>query len=623
MVEDKQRLLLIEDNPVDAELLLVELKRAGFDFLTKRVETRGDIENALKNESYDLIISDYSLPGYNGRAALNYLKYLGLDTPFIMISGAIGEDTAVDIFRDGASDYLLKSSLTRLPAVIERALREAEAHREKKRADLLERILFQVSQAANRASSLVGFFGEIHAAIQQIMHAENFYIALVDTQQNLLTFPYFVDKFDPVPQPIRPRRGMTEYVLRTGEPVLVTPEKFAELHQQGEVDSIGTPSLDWVGVPLKADGKTVGVMVIQTYDEGIRYTDKDLQVLEFIVDQVELVIQRKFALDQMRESEAKFSLFMENLPLQGYITDPDGRLLYANREYKTLAGREDVVGRTYFELFPPEVAKMMAADDQSALNDGVVQRTVPMELPSGQRTFETIKFPIPSSDGANLIGGIIWDITGRIQAENLARQAAEELARAYDATLEGWSHALEIREKETAGHSQRVVEMTMRLARSMGVSEEALVHVRRGAILHDIGKMGIPDSILLKPGPLTAEEWLIMRQHPLYAYELLAPIKFLAPALDIPYTHHERWNGTGYPRGLKGKEIPMAGRIFAVLDVWDALNSERPYRPAWPIQAVREFIIQEAGRLFDPDVVRAFLKLLDEPGWAELTQKGK
>jgi|Deesub1362A_J573_1020465.scaffolds.fasta_scaffold00004_378 PAS domain S-box-containing protein len=185
-----------------------------------------------------------------------------------------------------------------------------------------------------------------------------------------------------------------------------------------------------------------------------------------------------------------------------------------------------------------------------------------------------------------------------------------ELTMAYDTTLEGWSRALDYRDKETEGHSQRVTEMTLQVAKALGISEKESVHVRRGALLHDIGKLGVPDSILLKPGKLTPEEWKIMCRHPEIAYELLSPISFLRPALDIPYCHHEKWDGTGYPRGLKGEQIPLAARIFAVVDVWDALRSKRPYRPAWPEEKVREYIRSLAGTHFDPKVVEVFLKLI-------------
>lgn len=192
--------------------------------------------------------------------------------------------------------------------------------------------------------------------------------------------------------------------------------------------------------------------------------------------------------------------------------------------------------------------------------------------------------------------------------EALQRSNAQ-LTIAYDGTLEGWSRALDLRDEETEGHTKRVTEGCIRLARALGIEGEELVHLRRGALLHDIGKMGVPDSILRKPGPLTEEEWQIMRRHPVYAYELLAPIPFLAPALDIPYCHHERWDGTGYPRGLKGKEIPIAARIFAVADVWDALLSDRPYRPGLPREKVLDYIESQAGAHFDPEVVRVFLQL--------------
>jgi PAS domain S-box-containing protein len=184
-----------------------------------------------------------------------------------------------------------------------------------------------------------------------------------------------------------------------------------------------------------------------------------------------------------------------------------------------------------------------------------------------------------------------------------------ELALAYDTTLEGWAKALELRDRETEGHTRRVTEMTLAVTRAMGMSEAELVHVRRGALLHDIGKIAISDTILLKPGPLTDEEWEIMHQHPVYACELLSPIAYLRPALDIPHCHHEKWDGTGYPRGLKGEQIPLAARIFAVMDVWDALLSDRPYRAAWPEEKALEYIREQAGKHFDPQVVKAFFEV--------------
>jgi len=215
--------------------------------------------------------------------------------------------------------------------------------------------------------------------------------------------------------------------------------------------------------------------------------------------------------------------------------------------------------------------------------------------------------------------------------EMLARQAAiaidnaslfselqrsnTELIMAYDATIEGWSRALDLRDRETEGHTQRVTQLTEQLAQRLGVSDAHLVHIRRGALLHDIGKMGVPDSILHKNTDLSDEEWQIMRQHPKYAFELLLPVSYLQPALDIPYNHHERWDGQGYPRQLKGEQIPLAARIFAVVDVWDALTSDRPYHPAWSEEAALEYLRTHSGTRFDPRVVAEFIKMRSElPG---------
>jgi putative nucleotidyltransferase with HDIG domain len=191
---------------------------------------------------------------------------------------------------------------------------------------------------------------------------------------------------------------------------------------------------------------------------------------------------------------------------------------------------------------------------------------------------------------------------------NDLQRSHDEIVLAYDTTIEGWSKALDYRDKETEGHSQRVAERTVTMARKMGIDGEKLIHVRRGALLHDIGKLGIPDKILFKPGKLTNKEFDIMKRHPVIAYDLLSPIRYLRPAILIPYCHHEKWDGTGYPRGLKGETIPIEARVFAIIDIWDALTSDRPYRSAWSKKKTLSNIRSDVGKHFDPEVAKVFLK---------------
>jgi PAS domain S-box-containing protein/putative nucleotidyltransferase with HDIG domain len=197
---------------------------------------------------------------------------------------------------------------------------------------------------------------------------------------------------------------------------------------------------------------------------------------------------------------------------------------------------------------------------------------------------------------ANLIAGL--------------KRSHDELTLSYDRTIEGWARALDLKDQETEGHSRRVTELSVALAARLGIRGEELMHVRRGALLHDIGKMGVPDAILLKPGKLDREEWEVMKRHTTHGYELLKPIPFLWPALEIPYLHHERWDGTGYPLGLKGDEIPRAARIFAIVDVYDALTNDRPYRPAWSREEALAYIASQAGRQFDPAIAAEFLRMM-------------
>lgn len=200
----------------------------------------------------------------------------------------------------------------------------------------------------------------------------------------------------------------------------------------------------------------------------------------------------------------------------------------------------------------------------------------------------------------------------RRRAEQIALQAAAELTHAYDRTLEGWVRALALRDVETEAHSQRVTDLTLQLAERIGYPQERMTQLWRGALLHDIGKIGIPDSILLKPGKLTQAEMDVIRKHPEYAYNLLHPIEYLHPVLNIPYAHHERWDGSGYPQGLRGDAIPLEARMFALVDVWDALGSDRPYRKAMPTEYVERELQDHAGILYDPELVPIFLQMMHQ-----------
>ncbi len=284
-------------------------------------------------------------------------------------------------------------------------------------------------------------------------------------------------------------------------------------------------------------------------------------------------------------------------------------------------------GKAAMERCPVFVPDLSQINDTTARNEWhsqegfVAYYALPL-IVKGQvkGVLETFYRKAPVSDPEwmefleSLAGSAAIAIDGAELLEKL-RLSNEELVLAYNSTIEGWSNALDMRDSETEGHSRRVADGAVRLARAMGIQPMELMHIWRGALLHDIGKMAIPDDILLKRGPLTEEEWQVIRQHPQNAYNYLSSITFLRPALEIPYAHHERWDGTGYPRKLSQRQIPLAARIFAIVDVWDALTSDRPYRPAWTKEKALSYIQDQSGKHFDPQVVSAFLELMQSGRW--------
>ena len=318
----------------------------------------------------------------------------------------------------------------------------------------------------------------------------------------------------------------------------------------------------------------------------------------------------------LAEREAQFRLLAENSSDMISRHDARGTFIYVSPACRTLVGYqpEELIGKQVIPFIHPEDAKYILKMFSSIKWDDPTA-AVPYRArhKNGEYIWleTTARVIYGQDDKVVEIQASSRDITERKQAQVALQRAHQDLQEAYDKTIEGWVLALDLRDRETEGHTQRVTEMTVRLARNLGCTDEEVLHIRRGALLHDMGKMGIPDEILQKPGPLTDDEWTVMRRHPHYAYQMLSPISYLNQALIIPYYHHERWDGSGYPHGLKNEEIPLFARLFAVVDVWDALSSDRPYRKRMPPKDVIDYLQQEADRLFDPYIVEKFLSLID------------
>jgi len=351
---------------------------------------------------------------------------------------------------------------------------------------------------------------------------------------------------------------------------------------------------------------------------------------------------RRRSEEGLREQEQQYRLIFENATHGIYRTTPDGQILLANpallemlgfETFEDLATRNLEEESTEADYTREEFRRQIETEGRVRGLEAVWVRK------DGRRILvrENAQLVRGPNGEPLFYEGSAEDVTRLVTTQEALQRSHEELenrvadrtrevislnaelTQAYDATIEGWSRALDLRDKETEGHCQRVTEMTLRLAHALKLPEDDLVQVRRGALLHDIGKMGVPDAILLKPGPLTGDEWEIMRRHPALACEMLSPIAFLRPALAIPYCHHEKWDGSGYPNGLAGDAIPLAARLFAVVDVWDALLSDHPYRPGWPAERVRTHIESGSGSHFDPEVVAAFLALTEETPLAALS----
>jgi HD-GYP domain-containing protein (c-di-GMP phosphodiesterase class II) len=492
-------------------------------------------------------------------------------------------------------------------------------------------------------------------------------IFLFDPQAKLITAQYRLqdgELIDVAAWAALPYRGsgggnQSNVILSAG-PLIVpdlneSPEDLQEVPLKNSKDLRRAQSALYI--PMKAEGRVIGVLQLESYTKN-RYNPTDAELLELAANTTASAIQNTRLFSQLKRRVDQLSALHSVDTAIGSTTDLRVSL-QAVLENITRQLRVDAAD--VLLLNPSSLVLQYGAGVGFLTTEAMRTSTSIGKGQAGKAALERRTVYIPNLNAENTgflrtnlvaaerfvaylvvplvakgeIKGVLeifhreslnMDEERKSFLEMLAGQAAlaidnalmfeslekanVELIMAYDATIEGWSQALELRDQETQGHSARVLDMTLQLSAAMQLPENETQDIRRGVLLHDIGKMGIPDAILHKPGPLTDEEWEVMRKHPQYAFDMLAPIVYLRNSLDIPYCHHEKWDGTGYPRHLKSETIPLAARIFSIVDVYDALTSDRPYRKAWSKEKAIEYISGESGKHFDPRVVDSFIKLI-------------
>jgi PAS domain S-box-containing protein len=521
-----------------------------------------------------------------------------------------------------------------------------------RRADEFQ-VLYETSQSLTILGDIQILLGTIVSQAQALLATSAGGIYLYDREREELEITIATNSTMPIGTRLKLGEGMAGRVALSREPMIID-----DYHAWGgrSPSYEGIPVRAVIEAPMIISGELIGVLVVHEVGESTRkFTEEDARLLWMFATQAASAVQETRQLEKIRryleESEMVNRLSTalraartidEMLPILidetlSILNTSAGCIWLYDPESDSL---KQAISRGWFTnisetpiLLGEGIAGSVYVSGETYHSrefsiDPRARESTRSQIPTGwggvclpiQSTDEVIgvlfvatQLPREMSDQDARLLSTLAEIGGitinRMRLHEGTVLQAAELEEAYEATLQGWAKALEFRDQETEGHSRRVMEMTISLARAMGLGEEALTHVRRGVLLHDIGKMTVPDRILQKPGPLDEAEWVIMRQHPVHAYELLRPITYLGPTLVIPFCHHEKWDGSGYPRGLKGEEIPLAARIFAVIDVWDALRSDRPYREAQSDQTALRYIKEQSGKHFDPQVVEAFLRV--------------
>lgn len=658
-------ILLIEDEVAHSELVKRAFENHGDSFKLSIVSTIASARQQIISEPPALVIADWLLP--DGESLqITQDETINSRIPVVLMTSHGNEQIAVDAIKAGILDYIVKTdqALADMPHTAERALREWSNITKRKHAEQELHQRVTELEAVNKISILMRSAESLEKMLPQLVDETLSHLGYADAAIWL----YQQDK-EKLEQVIARGQFVTAGCKSVGVVEGLIGTVFNQ-EQPYRCDFSSDTLVDndlkqyfpagWVGIflPVRTASQAVGVFSVaapsprQIEPSLINILSTLCEIAGNAIHRMRLYEQTKRSLNRMAalrtidlaiSSSVDFHPTLEIILNQSIIQlEADAAAILKLNRY---TNQLEVVSWQGFH-YPPNSQILVNLSDGYSGKAILERRLISIpDLTQAQHIARSQT--LSTGDLFSAYHAIPLVAKGQIKGvfeifhrrpfhpdkdwleflEALASQAAisidnielfenlqrsnQELRLSYDATIEGWSYALDLRDRETEGHTRRVVETTMLLARRIGIGEDELIHIRRGALLHDIGKMGIPDYILLKPEPLTEEEWKIMRLHPVYAHDMLSSVNYLRKAMEIPYCHHEFWNGNGYPRGLKGEQIPLKARLFALADVWDALKSDRPYRTAWPENKVIDYVHKMSGQQFDPTLVEEFFRALE------------
>ena len=582
------RVLMVEDSEDDVLLELRELKKGGYNPVYERVETEKDMSKALRDKQWDIILCDYKMPKFSALSAIAVLKEINIDIPIIIVSGTIGEETAVECMRLGAHDYIMKGNLSRLLPAVARELEEAESRVQRKRVE------------------------------ESLRESEERYRALFDRSLDLIYIIDFEGRFIDANAAALDRLGYTREDIRSlnfasflsEDQLLLAVTALQEIRETGIHRNM---------LELRLRHKDGSDVYVETRGSTVMSNGKPVAIQSIARD----VTEHKRAEAELMESKALIEAVVENVTLMIFLKEAtDLRFVIFNRAGEELLGydRRDLIGKNNLDLFPPEQAVHFMAKDREVLDGKVGMLDIPEEsiltAGKGERLLHTRKVCIRGYDGTTkFLLGISEDITERKRSEEKLLLTLESLRKAIQTTIQVLVSAVESRDPYTAGHQIRSAELAQAIAKEMGLPQEKIDGIRMAGSIHDIGKLSIPAEILSKPTKLTALEFSLIKEHSRIGYEMLKDVESPWPLAQIVYQHHERMDGSGYPQGLKGDDILLDARIMAIADVVESMSSHRPYRPALGLDLALEEISRNKGIVYDVDAVDACQRLFREKGY--------